>query len=361
MRFLHTSDWQLGLKLNFVPGEAGARLRAQRFDTVRRIAEVGRERKVDAVVVAGDVFDDNGVGPDTIQQARDALAVFAPLPVLLLPGNHDPADSASALAQLAASPHVRVLSDQTPVATADGIFFPCPLLQRHTREDPTAGLPPRGPGESAVRVAIAHGGVLDFSETTETPNRIDVPRLLAKGFDYLALGDWHGTLRFDARAWYSGTPEPTRFTEQRPGNVLLVTIPAAGETPEVEPIPVGRARWLSHEMRFYADSDVTGLAAWFDAPTFERSWTLVSLALDGHLSLSGRASLDLLLETERGRFLHLDVSRDAVVDAPSDEDLHVLTAEGFVGIAANALRLEGTPEARGALRLLHRMLLQGGR
>lgn len=71
-RFLHTADWLLGLRLNFVPGEAGARLRAERFATVERIAELARVEQADAVIVAGDVFDDNGVGPDTIQQAREA-------------------------------------------------------------------------------------------------------------------------------------------------------------------------------------------------------------------------------------------------------------------------------------------------
>jgi DNA repair exonuclease SbcCD nuclease subunit len=361
MRFLHTSDWQFGLKLAFVPGEAGARLRAQRFDTVRRIADLAREQRVDAVVAAGDVFDDNGVGPDTVQLARDALASFAPIPVLLLPGNHDAAVPGSALARLAGPEHLRVLSDATPFAVAGGVFFPCPLRRRHTRDDPTWELPRREAGDEAVRVAIAHGGVLDFGETAETPNRIDVRGVLDKGFDYLALGDWHGTLRFDDRAWYCGTPEATRFTEKAPGSVLLVDIPAAGQLPRVEAVPVARARWVTREVRFYEDGGVEALRAWLDSPEIERSWTLLSLSLDGQLSLAARARLDALLQEESGRFLHLEVGRDGVVDAPSDEDLQVLTAEGFVGMAAEALRGEASPEARDALRLLHRLLVEADR
>lgn len=37
-------------------------MRTQRFDTIRRMADLARENEVDAVVVAGDVFDDNGEG-----------------------------------------------------------------------------------------------------------------------------------------------------------------------------------------------------------------------------------------------------------------------------------------------------------
>ena len=51
--------------------------------------------------------------------------------------------------------------------------------------------------------------------------------------DYLALGDWHGTRRIDARTWYSGTPEPDRFKANEPGNVLQVDIARAGAEPIV--------------------------------------------------------------------------------------------------------------------------------
>lgn len=358
MRFIHTSDWQLGLKLNFVPGEAGARLRAQRFETVRRIAGVARERGVDAVVVAGDVFDDNGVGPDTIQQTQDALAAFAPLPVLLLPGNHDSALPGSALHRLQTAGHVRVLGDREPIALGGGVLYPCPLFQRHSREDPTAHLPTREAGDTRPGVVAAHGGVLDFGETTETPNRIDVARVLAKGYEYLALGDWHGALQFTDRAWYCGTPEQTRFSEKNTGYVLFVEIEGQGIIPRVERIPVGRAQWRTHVARFYTDSDVDSLSDWFDAPELERSWTLVSLELEGQLSLSARGRLEVLLAEEKGRLLHLQVARDAVVDAPSEEDLRVLTAEGFVGEAAESLQAQNSTEARDALRLLHRLLVE---
>jgi len=192
-RFLHTADWQLGLGLRFVPGDRGAKVRNERFEAVRRLAALAHEHEVDAVVVAGDVFDDNGVGPHTLQAARDALALFAPIPVLLLPGNHDAATPGCALSRLQGGDHVRVLLDRRAEVVGDAAFFACPLLHRHERDDPTAWLPAREAGDAAVRVAVAHGAVLDFSETTESPNRIDAASVLARGFDYLALGDWHGT------------------------------------------------------------------------------------------------------------------------------------------------------------------------
>lgn len=353
MRVLHTADWQLGLKLRFVSGEVAARLRAQRFDTIRRIAELAKERSVDLVVVAGDVFEDNGVGGDTLQQAGDALHTFGDIPVLLIPGNHDPGTPDSALKRMQCPPSVIVATEREPLKLGDALVFPCPLSRRHERDDPTAWLPRREAGEG-VRIAVAHGGAIAFSEGTETPNLIDVAKVLDKGFDYLALGDWHGVFRVDQRAWYSGAHEATRFKEQQPGYVLLVDIDGPGVEPRVEQIPVARTRWLQHAVEFHENAQVADLRQWLeDLP--ERSWTLLELRLGGQLSLSARAQLDRLLDDYAERLAYLRLIDDRVLAEPSEEDLQGLSGEGFVGEVVAELRASEAPEDRDALRLLHRL------
>ena len=42
-RFVHTADWQIGLRANHVPGDHGAAVRLARYDTVKRIADVARD------------------------------------------------------------------------------------------------------------------------------------------------------------------------------------------------------------------------------------------------------------------------------------------------------------------------------
>lgn len=354
MKLLHTADWQLGLRLNFVGGERAARLRGQRFDTVRRIADLAREQQVDLVVVAGDVFDDNGVGADTVQQARDALGAFGDLPVVLLPGNHDPATPDSALARLGELPGaVHVATRASPLQIGDVEVYPCPLTARHTYDDPGAWLPVQ-PHRDRVRIVVAHGGALQFGESTETPNRIDVGRMLERGYDYVALGDWHGVFEVDPRAWYAGAPEATRFKEKRPGHVLLVDIDGPGATPTVTPLPVARSRWLSHAFECVEDDDVERLAAWLDGIA-EKSWTLLELALEGPLSLAARARLDALLDDYAGRLAHLRIDRDAVTVAPTAADLDALRGEGYLGRAIERLRDSDDPADAAALRLLFRL------
>jgi len=353
-RILHTADWQLGLKLRFIPGDRGAKVRNERFEVVRRIAARAHAEGVDAVVVAGDVFDDNAVGPHTLQAARDALECFAPIPVLLLPGNHDAATPECALERLQASGHVRVALTREPVHLGGIAFYACPVSQRHGREDPTAWLPPCDRSDE-VRVVVAHGPVLDFSESSPSPNRIDARAVLEKGYDFLALGDWHGTFSLDPRVWYPGTPEPTRFSERRPGNALLVEIDGPGALPRVAELPVARTRWLQHTATFDGDAEVEALADWFQGLQ-ERAHTLVELRLQGAVSLGGRARLDRLLHDQGAELLHLRWNEDDLLDAPSEQDLQALDADGFVGVAARVLREGHAPADQDALRLLYRLL-----
>lgn len=355
MRLLHTADWQLGLRLDFVAGETAARLRAQRYDTVRAIADLAHAHDVDLVVVAGDVFDANRVGRDTLQQASDALARFGTLPVVLLAGNHDALEEGAALLRVPSLADSVIVPNGPEVRALAGVeLLLCPLLERHVAGDPTAWIPERSAADR-IRIAVAHGGVLDFAQGVESVNRIEVDRLLAQGVDYVALGDWHGTYRVNERCWYAGAHEATRFREQAPGNVLIVDIDAPGAQPRVEVVPVARSRWLSETVELSVDEDVERMLGRFDALE-EKSWTLLRLELDGALSLAARERLDAGLAALGERLAHLRLRADGLTVAPTADDLAQLEQEGYVGEVVRELRADPEPVAEDALRLLYRIL-----
>jgi hypothetical protein len=55
-----------------------------RYVAVWVIAALVLALGVNMVLVSGDVLDSNAAGPDTMHWAREALAVFAPTPVLMI-------------------------------------------------------------------------------------------------------------------------------------------------------------------------------------------------------------------------------------------------------------------------------------
>lgn len=114
VRFVHTSDWQLGMTRHFLEGEAQARYTAARIDAIRSIGAVARAARCEFVVVAGDVFESSLVASQTVRRALEAMAAVE-LPIYLLPGNHDPLDAVtvyrSRLFESLRPPNVHVLQE----------------------------------------------------------------------------------------------------------------------------------------------------------------------------------------------------------------------------------------------------------
>ena len=89
-RFLHTADWQVGRQYSsFAPDDAVA-LAEARISVIERIADLASEEAVDAVLVAGDVFEAQTVSDRTIRRLFNAMSAYAGL-WILIPGNHDAA------------------------------------------------------------------------------------------------------------------------------------------------------------------------------------------------------------------------------------------------------------------------------
>ena len=67
MRFLHTADWHLGKKLN------GFDLAADQWTMFKQIENVALTEKVDALVLAGDLFDRAVPSEATVDQDRKSV------------------------------------------------------------------------------------------------------------------------------------------------------------------------------------------------------------------------------------------------------------------------------------------------
>ena len=78
VRFLHTADWQLGMRAKML-GEAGELVRSTRIKTVVNLMKEAKKRGVDFIIVAGDVFESNAVDRDLIRRVADILRHDLPL------------------------------------------------------------------------------------------------------------------------------------------------------------------------------------------------------------------------------------------------------------------------------------------
>lgn len=368
VKVLHTADWQIGKQFSELSDDSdkGALLRTQRLRTVERIAELAAEREVDAVVVAGDVFETNAVSDETLRRTLGALKAYKG-PWLLLPGNHDAALADSVWTRLQRlKPPENVITMTTPapqlVAEHRLAILPAPLTRRHEAVDLTAAFDQIDTPPSAVRIGVAHGSVSNrLPARSEAINEIADDRAERARLDYLALGDWHGTQEIAPRTWYAGTPEPDRFRDNDPGNVLLVTIDEPGVPPRVEPIRVGHYRWHLLNERVYQRDDLAGLEAALAELGAPYDQHLVHLRLEGALSLSAREALDHLIEEWSARFHVLRVDDSQLGTDATEGDIDAIESTGPVRAAVERLRgILGDPRhpqrehAQLALQLLYK-------
>lgn len=124
LRLLHTADWHLGQTLHGIPRDT----EHERFLDwlLDRIGEL----RVDALVIAGDVFD--GQNPPIPALAlfyrfiARAKALHPRLDIVVVAGNHDSASRLEAPSPLMTEMGVRVVG--TLPISADGLFDPSPLV-----------------------------------------------------------------------------------------------------------------------------------------------------------------------------------------------------------------------------------------
>jgi len=349
LTLLHTADWQIGKQFGPIAGDAGAVLRTQRLETIRVLAALASERSVDAVLVAGDVFEDNAVSDETLRRTMNALAGFEG-PWVLLPGNHDAALAQSAwsrLRRLSIVPdNVVLATDPGPIEFCDArlCVLPAPLQRRHELRDLTDYFDAVETGPGVFRVGLAHGAVRNrLPEQSEAMNPIADTRADSARLDYLALGDWHGTLQIAPRTWYAGAAEPDRFKTNDPGNVLLVELSEAGVSPRVEKLRVGRFRWEQLEFAVVDEAGIDVLDGRI-AALADVANSLLRLRLSGALDLRVRAQLDEVLERWRARLHYLGVDDSGLVARPSVEDIAAIGASGFVRDAIDTLsRIQDDP------------------
>lgn len=334
VKLLHTADWQIGKLFGQFEADEAALLADARFQVVERLATLATVQGVDALLVAGDVFDAQGVADKTIHRLFNAMAGYAG-PWVLMPGNHDAAlaesvwTRAARLKALPANAHVCLRAEPLLMESIGVALLPAPLTQRNTHVDLTEWFADADTPAGMLRIGLAHGSVAGIlADGIDSSNPIAAGRAAQAALDYLALGDWHGTRQVDERTWYSGTPETDRFRANASGQALIVELPAPGTLPVVTPVVTGRYRWHSESADLHVPSDVDQvlqrLAAFGAAD-------VVNLSLTGRTDLAGYRRLMAAIEQARGTTRGLLAEVSAVRLTPTAEDLDALCADGYLG------------------------------
>ena len=348
MRFVHTSDWQIGKLFGFAD-QAAESLRDERLDAITRIGRLARGQNALCVLVAGDVYDMQTPLERTLRQPIERMRAFAEVAWHLIPGNHDPHTPRGPWDRLLRLPeglpdnvHLHLTPEPVALASGSAWLLPGVLTRRHASGDPTEPMNEAATPEGAIRIGLAHGSVVGFgTEAASTHNLIAQDRPQQAELAYLALGDWHGAQAFGPRCWYSGTPETDDFSTggSGGGEALVVEIDGPRAVPVVERHRTGRFSWHRLEAALHQAADIDVLEARLRrlSPD-DLSAVLLWLKVTGTLSLSERLAFETRIQDGVGsalRVLRLDSS--GLLPRPTTADMEAIDYAGFVRVAADRL------------------------
>lgn len=236
IRLVHSSDLHVDERRTAaeyrLDGAAGLAIVLAAAETLR----------ADIVLLAGDTFETYQLSKAVIDHAGGLLS-GAVMPIVILPGNHDPAlpDSVYVKGGYAQIPNLAILG----VTHDEAVMFDGLDLEvwGHAHRDYFDTPPLRGPRPRSARwqVAIGHGHY-EPPATRANPLRpswvFGDQEIAATAADYLALGHWDRPVKVGdgtVPAYYSGSPELAK-------TVNLVRLTTAGVVVTREPLRADRPR-----------------------------------------------------------------------------------------------------------------------
>jgi DNA repair exonuclease SbcCD nuclease subunit len=380
---LHLSDVHLGAR-HADMGDLAVQQRERQLAAFGRAIDVALRERVDAVLIAGDLFDSNAQPRRAVERVAAELRRLtdAGIRVVIIPGTHDCYDGRSIYRafDLAALAGLRPGSDLLTVLTPerpelllkdlDLIIHGRVFATKRAPRSPLDGFDVRGDERAAWKVGMIHGSLRIPGRVEQDGVIFSEAEVAASGLDYLALGHWHSAQsgRAGQTTWaYPGAPEPVAVDQDGAGEVCLVRLADGVEGPssvKVERVRVGRTVFRRMQLDAGSLASQEDLIARIEEsadPDLVLAVEVVGIAPD---------QLEIVPEEVERRlapaFLHLRVSDRSVGDLGGGPTLPEDTVAGrFIAdlearireadAAADAAAAE---DARAVLRLGRRMLLE---
>jgi DNA repair exonuclease SbcCD nuclease subunit len=346
MNLLHIAD--IHLDRVFHRGEsrpAASRRRAELRDALTRALELGRARQVDAVCIAGDVYEHEYVSEDTVSFLHDSFSRTR-VPVLVAPGNHDPYLPGSVWQRTDWPANVHVFARDAvepfplgPSVTVWGAAF--------TARDagPGALARFRAPDDGRTHVLLVHAALTGEQWADEAGHRpVTRAQLQATGAAYAMLGHFHDG-RGDGFLCYPGSPEPLDWGERSGAHGASIVRIDAGRV-SAEPVPLATRRYVERTVSVAGAAGSAQVEAAVSAVAAQEAGASLRVVLAGEIEPGCEIDPPVLAERCGAGLTEL-----AVVDRTVPAyDLDAIAREPTVrGRFVARLRASGEPDASEAI------------
>lgn len=258
MRFLHTSDWHLGISMHNIS------MLDEQKHFAENLEKVITEKNIDALIVAGDVFDSSVSSSAAISLYNDIatkVCLSLNIPMLVIAGNHDGAARLASMHELlkGSGMHVsgKLTRDIKPVSFRDADIYLIPFFNI----DEVRYLYPEkavknydsamkivcdnirdNMNKSKANIVVSHsfvgGATPSDSERNVAVGTVNiVSKDVFRDFSYVALGHIHRKQKLAENIYYSGSPVKYSINEAAQNKYMLIYDTIGGIVEEVDVIP----------------------------------------------------------------------------------------------------------------------------
>ena len=240
MKIIHCADLHLDSNMTSnLPADKARERRAELLSTFGRMIGFAEENSVDAIIIAGDLFDKKNISRTAKNIVYDAVTKHPGIVFYYLRGNHDADGFLSSFEEIPAN--LKLFGDEwTAYETGKITITGAEMTGGHRRLCGSLSLDPY-----KFNIVVLHGQETE-NRSSDSPESIDLRELRGRGIDYLALGHIHAykDARLDSRGryCYPGCLEGRGFDECGDHGFVLLDIDEEKNTYSADFIPFARRR-----------------------------------------------------------------------------------------------------------------------
>ena len=261
MRFLHTSDWHLGMTYT-----GGVSYRKDQEFFIDRICHIALDENIDGILIAGDIFDKSIASQEALKLYDDAMTYICAslnIPVYLIAGNHDGAERLSSCNELLKKSGLYIAGalekDPCVINAGDTDIYLLPWIstdkvksvypdeaEEVTSMESAYKLVLDKYRESFVKghknILVSHAFIVN-AETSVSDRAAELGRAtmvgsyVFDGFDYVALGHLHAPQQIGKHIRYSGTPMAYSFGKEENQEKSVTIIDTDTLEQKIIPLP----------------------------------------------------------------------------------------------------------------------------
>jgi len=255
LRILHTADLHLGSPFSGSGFDSDKIKERKRdlFECFDSILISAQKKKVDLLIICGDLFEEDRVKRSDINSIMRSLSEIAPIRCVILPGNHDYFRAGGYYNWLHWPANVYIFREREfSCFVFEDISLAVYGSAFTSPEDPERLIPKiRLEDNCKFRILAFHGSLIVKPDSAESYRPFTMAELSGLGADYIALGHYHKPAVFKNDkgriiASYPGSPEPLNFGEifDHSSNIVAIDNKAVS----IETVPSAQRRYYKFEI-----------------------------------------------------------------------------------------------------------------